>query len=128
MPSSLRMPIRRRRRWRAPSRDQLQAEFDVDRPGDHGAEGDQLPWAKLVRPVVPKIRLSPTPVMAMMRPNRMPSMARRVSFAADEMSALARLAPKEKRTGRSLPGEGHLDLGLLDFDAAWGVPLSRTTV
>ena len=60
------------------------------------------PWAKLVSPVVPKIRDRPTAASAMIRPNRRPSA---VSWAAwlHLPSTLRVLLPSGKSTGLSCP-------------------------
>ena len=50
------------------------------------------PWAKLVRPVVPKISDSPTEHMAMISPSRMPS-AKRCAHLSKVDSGAARLVP-----------------------------------
>ncbi len=62
------------------------------------------PCAKFVRPVVPKIRLRPTPAMAMIRPNRKPSTMVRINVSANATFDPDRASPNEKITVLGWPG------------------------
>ncbi len=60
------------------------------------------PWAKLVRPVVPKISDRPTAASAMMRPNRRPSAVSWAAWLHLPWTCRA-LLPSGKSTGLSWP-------------------------
>ena len=61
------------------------------------------PCAKFVRPVVPKIRLNPTPAIAITRPNRSPSTTVRITVSHPEVPNPERDSPNEKMTVSARP-------------------------
>eukprot|EP01136_Pigoraptor_vietnamica_P041006 Opistho-1_new@13467 len=64
------------------------------------------PWAKFVRPVVPKINDSPTAASAITRPNRMPLASRLATRSTSEVAEVrvAPSGPSRKMTDRSPVG------------------------